>query len=50
MSDKDLNLFDDALLNVPICALSKKSVPLFPEVTIKIYAPGTIANSQKTAT
>ena len=36
------------LLNVYIyiCALMKKSVPLFPGGTEKIYTPGTIENLQ----
>ena len=34
------------LLKTYICALRKKSAPVLPGGTVKMYTPGTIANSQ----
>ena len=37
MTNKGLNLLMNVLLNVFICALRKKSAPLFPEAKVTIH-------------
>ena len=51
MTDKGSNLFMNALPDVYICPLRKKSAPLLPEGTVcKMYKSSIIANSQRMLT